>query len=145
MSESDSSAVWWMFVVSFIAGAVCGSFLSAFVAREEMESAKLCSPSAPPPSIGDFNLWPVDCEDRRVLNPRLYVSRNGEGVCTVAMMVDEYTFEPYHFQAIKDDTRLYELDVEFSADRRIFEYGYDEKVVDVFEKLRNKPTQEPRQ
>lgn len=145
MSESDSSSAWWMCVVSFIAGAVCGSFLSAFVAREEMNSDMLCSPSAPSPSIGDFNLVPVDCEDVVISNPAVRLYRNGEGRCVVAMMVDEDSGEPYHFQAIGDDTRLYDLDVEFSADRRIFEHGLGERVEDVFEKLRNKPTQEPRQ
>ena len=89
-------------------------------------------------SMYDFNLAPYDYEGNFVTNPAADVFRSGSGVPLVAVMLNPYTGEPFHFQAIDEDTRLSELDMEFSACKRLFEYDDRERVVDVFEKIKTK-------
>jgi hypothetical protein len=137
-SELKARARDW-YVVLFIAGTMCGGMVSSLVAKSELEAMRRDEPVRNL-TIGDFNLVPEDYDGVVVDDPTLFVHRL-EGGSIVAMMAGPDGIEPYHFQALKDDAVVADLDVEFSADRRIFERGLDERVIDAFERIRRNKKQ----
>lgn len=134
----------WL-VVAFAAGAIVGGAISWSAAWDEAEDRACMLEAAPRAfTLQDFNLAPYDCEGNLVTNPSPVAVRNQDGVHVVACLVNEATGEPFHFQAIDEDTRLFELDPEFSTCRGIFRYGDHERVVDVFEKIRSERKRDER-
>lgn len=128
--------VWWL-AMAFIAGVAAGvvgiRFVEDILDDDPIPEDRIMIQY----SMYDFNLAPFDDEGNLVTNPTPEVFSR-DGVPLVALMTNPYTGEPFHFQAINSDTRLCDLDIEFAACKRLFEYGGHERVVDVFEKMKTK-------